>query len=42
MKTRELRYELEENLERLKKQATKLQKYIAENCSLKKSLLLQS
>ena len=36
-----LRYQLAENLENLKEQATKLQKCIAENGTLKKVLLLQ-
>ena len=36
----ELRYELAENLENLKEQAAKLQKYIAENGALKKQTLL--
>ena len=35
---KELRYELAENLENLKEQATKLQKYIAENGAIKKKL----
>ena len=37
---KDLRYELAENLENLKEQATKLQKYIAENGALKKQTLL--
>ena len=39
---KELRYELAENLENLKEQATKLQKYIAENGALKKKLYYKS
>ena len=39
---KELRYELSENLENLKEQATRLQRCIAENGTLKKVLLLQS
>ena len=39
---KKLRYELEENLENLKEQATRWQKFIAENGTLKKALLLQS
>ena len=37
---KELRYELAENLENLKEQATKLQKYIPENGALKKSFVI--
>ena len=37
---KELRYELAENLENLKEQATKLQKYIAENGALKKNFVI--
>ena len=37
---RELRYQLAENLENLKKQATSLQKCIAENGTLKKSFVI--
>ena len=37
---KEMRYELAENLENLKEQVTKLQKYVAENGTLKKKALL--
>ena len=37
---KEMRYELAENLENLKEQVTKLQKYVAENGTLKKKVLL--
>ena len=38
---KELRYQLAENLENLQEQATRLEKCIAENGTLKKVLLLQ-
>ena len=40
--SKELKYELAENLENLKEQATRLQKCIAENGTLEKSFVKQS